>query len=199
MKLHYSPESQFVRKVMATAIEAGLVAKIELIHDKKDLEKHNPLLKRPCLQTEDGDWILDSPIICEYLAAVGGHKLLAKEGPARWRTLSQMALADGVMDAAGNVKQDETFHKAAPSKDWADKNWIKVSQGLDAFEALAKSGGLDTPTIGSLSIAICCGYLDYRHSAKMDWRKRCSALARWYEVFSKRPAIAETRPKAAVS
>jgi glutathione S-transferase len=195
MKLHYSPESQFVRKVMATAIETGLLPKIEMIKDKKDLEKHNPLLKRPTLLTDDGEPIVDSPVICEYLDSLAGNKLLPKDGKERWKILSQMAVADGVMEAANAVKQDETFHKGSPSKEWADRQLLKVRQGMDAFEVEAKAGKLEKPTLGSLTVACCCGYLDYRHD-RLKWRDGRPALAKWYESFSKRPAIAQTVPKA---
>ena len=76
---------------MATAIENGLVDKIELIKDKTDLKKHNPLLKRPALITDDGDCIIDSPVICQYLDTLGDNKVIPAIGPARWKALRAMA------------------------------------------------------------------------------------------------------------
>lgn len=197
MKLHYSPESQYVRKVMAAAIETGLLGKIEMITDKKDLEKHNPLLKRPTLVTDEGDFILDSPVICEYLDSQhGGKKLIPPSGRARWKALTQEALADGIMEAAGNIRQDEAFHKESPSKAWRERQMLKVVQGMDAFEAEAKKGSLDgDATIGTLTIAICCGYLDFRFP-DIAWRNSRPALAKWYEGYAKRPSIAQSAPKA---
>jgi glutathione S-transferase len=197
MKLHYSPDSQFVRKVIATAIETGLLGKIEMINDKKDLEKHNPLLKRPTLITDEGDCILDSPVICEYLDSLhNGRKLVPVSGRARWKALSQEALADGIMDAAGNIRQDENFHKESPSKPWHERQMLKVVQGMDAFEAEAKKGAFDgEPTIGTLTIAICCGYLGKRFP-ELERTKSRPALAKWYEAFAKRPSMTQSAPKA---
>jgi glutathione S-transferase len=195
MKLHYSPESQYVRKVMATAIENGLVDKIELIKDKKDLEKHNPLLKRPALITDDGHCIIDSPVICEYLDTLGDGKLIPPIGPARWKALTQEALADGVMEAATAIRQEAAFHKDV-SSEWQERQLLKVNQGFDFFESQAASGALDgAVTIGHLTIGIMCGFIDYRLS-NLNWRDGRPALAAWYEKFSKRPSMATTVPKA---
>ena len=54
----------------------------------------------PCLVTEDGLALFDSPVICEYLDSVGGGALFPPPGAARWRALKQQAMADGIMDAA---------------------------------------------------------------------------------------------------
>ena len=190
MKLHYSPQSQYVRKVMATAIETGMLDRIELIKDKKDLEKHNPLLKRPTLISDDGDPILDSPVICEYIDSLAGNKIIPKSGRARWKALTQEALADGAMEAAGGIQHDKQYHKGHESKEWHERQMLKVTQSLDAFEEQAASGDLGDVTIGTLTVAIMLGYFDFRHI--VDWRKSHPALADWYETFSKRPSISKT-------
>ena len=70
MKLHWSPRSPYVRKVMIVAHELGLADRlqtvrtvvggtmphIELMHD-------NPLGKIPTLVLADGTIIYDSPVI----------------------------------------------------------------------------------------------------------------------------------------
>ena len=58
MKLFYSATSPFVRKVMATAIAAGLEDRIERVgtnpwESPADLLAQNPLSKVPCLVTDD--------------------------------------------------------------------------------------------------------------------------------------------------
>jgi len=194
MKLHYTPESQYVRKVMATAIENGLVDKIELIKDKKDLEKHNPLLKRPALITDDGNCIIDSPVICEYLDTLGDNKVIPAIGPARWKALTQEAVADGIMEAATAIRHDAAYHEHLSPK-WQERQMLKVNQGFDLFESQAASGVLNgAVTIGHLTIGIMCGYIDYRFS-DWNWRNGRPELAAWYEEFSKRPSMALTVPK----
>src|SRR3954453_24034953 len=73
MKLHWSPRSPFVRKVMITAHELGLVDRINCVRTvaaatkpHAELMEDNPLSKIPTLVLDDGTVIFDSPLICEY-------------------------------------------------------------------------------------------------------------------------------------
>ena len=81
MKLWYSPTSPYVRKVLVTAIELGIRDQIELVRtDVWDpattVGEINPLGRIPALETDDGEALYDSPVICEFLdARYGGHRL----------------------------------------------------------------------------------------------------------------------------
>jgi glutathione S-transferase len=105
MKLHFSPRSPYVRKVMACAIVRGLDGEIERVTTKPfdsppDLLADNPLSKVPTLVTDDGVALFDSPVICEYLDGIGDAlRLFPAAGPARWTALKLQALADGILDA----------------------------------------------------------------------------------------------------
>jgi glutathione S-transferase len=194
LKLFYSPASEYVRKVMATAIECGLTDRIELINGRDDLPKHNPLRKIPTLITDEGRVIVDSPVICEYLDRLAGGRLIPADGEARWTALTREAIADGVMESATMLRHDKRFHAGHESAELGERYRVKIEAGLDRFEDEAGDGKLDPPvTIGHLTIAICCGYLDFRKI--IDWRKDRPALADWYEEFSKRPSLAKTEPR----
>jgi glutathione S-transferase len=72
VKLFYSQTSPYVRKVMACAIERNINRQIELLPTNPHLSPPallamNPLSKVPCLVTDDGVALFDSPVICEYL------------------------------------------------------------------------------------------------------------------------------------
>ena len=74
MKLHWSPRSPFVRKVMITAHELGLVDRINCVRTvaaatkpHAELMKDNPLSKIPTLVLDDGSVIYDSAVVIEYL------------------------------------------------------------------------------------------------------------------------------------
>ena len=76
MKLHYSPASPYVRKVMVCAIARGIGGLLEKVstnphQSPADLLADNPLSKVPALVTKDGTAIYDSPVICEYLDTIG--------------------------------------------------------------------------------------------------------------------------------
>src|SRR6266568_2410240 len=107
VKLFYSPTSPYVRKVMACAIFREIDAQIERVVTNPhvsppELLAANPLSKVPCLVTDDGLALFDSPVICEYLDSLddGGPDLFPRAHGPRWRALKLQALADGITDAA---------------------------------------------------------------------------------------------------
>ena len=84
MKLAYSPASPYVRKVTACAIKRGIDKQIERMKistTDPELLKYNALSKVPTLITDDGAYLFDSPVICEYLDSIGSApKLCAGAG-----------------------------------------------------------------------------------------------------------------------
>ncbi len=79
MKLHWSPRSPFVRKVMVVVHELGLADRITCVRTvaastkpHAELMQDNPLSKIPTLVLDDGTVIYDSPVICEYLDSLDG-------------------------------------------------------------------------------------------------------------------------------
>ncbi len=196
MKLFYSGASPFVRKVMATAMAVGVVDRIEKAptnpwESPPDLLAQNPLAKLPCLVTDDGLALFDSPVICDYLASLGGNAaFLPWSGPARWQVLKQQAIADGIMDAA-IIRRNEA---ARPEEDARAKNIQRqrmiMSNGLAALEAAPPANQVD---LGTISIACCLGYLDFRF-ADEPWRSSHPALDRWFTAFSQHREISETAP-----
>src|SRR3954462_12636462 len=106
MKLHWSPRSPFVRKVMIVAHELGLTDRIDCVRTvvattrpHVPLMDENPLSKIPTLVLDDGTVLYDSPVICEYLDSLhAGPKLLPAGGPERVIALRRQALGDGFLD-----------------------------------------------------------------------------------------------------
>ena len=71
LRLHWSPKSPYVRKVMIIAHELGLVERLELVRSvaamlrpNERLMQDNPLSKIPTLVLEDGFTLFDSAVIC---------------------------------------------------------------------------------------------------------------------------------------
>src|SRR4051794_8500775 len=91
MKLTFSPASPFARKVRIAAIETGLIDRIELVptsvvpgQPNDEYSNLYPLKKLPALITDNGDIIVDSYVIVEYLDELaGGGKLIPTSGPTR--------------------------------------------------------------------------------------------------------------------
>jgi glutathione S-transferase len=201
MKLHYNRASPFVRKVMAVAIETGLDDRLEPVSrmmtpvkPDADLAKDNPLGKVPCLVTDDGATLYDSPVICEYLDSLHhGPKMFPGAGPARWKALRRQAEGDGIMDA-GVLARYETFLRPQERRwpEWIEGQKGKFRRALDSLEAEAEDFG-DSADIGTIAIGCALGYLDFRY-ADEDWRATRPGLAAWFERFSKRPSMARTAP-----
>src|SRR3954462_15291865 len=107
MKLTYSPASPFARKVRIAAIELGLIDKIEFLattvapaQANDDYMRITPLKKLPVLILDNGDVILDSYVIVEYLDELaGGGKLIPASGPDRWQVKSDHSLLQGMLDS----------------------------------------------------------------------------------------------------
>ena len=195
MKLYYSPTSPYVRKVIACAIACGNLDQITRIAtdphaSPADLLAANPLSKVPCLVTQDGFALFDSPVICEYLDAVGGGSLFPPPGPARWRALKWQAIGDGIMDAAV-LRRGELGrpHEAARDAVMA-RHRAAVVRALDLLQADPPANHLD---IGSIAVACALGYLDLRF-ADDAWRNGRDRLAQWYAAMERRPEIAQSAP-----
>ncbi len=195
MKLFYSATSPYVRKVVACALACGISDQITRIETNPhvsppDLLAANPLSKVPCLVTVDGFALFDSPVICEYLDAVGAGSLFPPPGPARWRALRFQAIGDGIMDAAVLRRMD----MGRPAEDARDaamtRNREAVERALDLLQSDPPANHLD---IGSISVACALGYLDLRFAAD-NWRDGRGKLAQWYAGMAERPEIAESAP-----
>jgi glutathione S-transferase len=106
MKLHWSPKSPYVRKVMVCAHELGLVPRLQLVRSvaamlkpNEQLMQDNPLSKIPTLVLDNGLVLLDSVVICEYLNDLAQGPLFPPQGMPKWQALRWHALANGLLDA----------------------------------------------------------------------------------------------------
>ncbi len=195
MKLYYSATSPYVRKVVACALACGNWSQITCIATNPhasppDLLSANPLSKVPCLVTEDGLALFDSPVICEYLDAVGAGLLFPPAGPARWRALKQQAIGDGIMDAAVLCRLDMARPPEAARDTAMARQKAAIARALDLLQDDPPANHLD---IGSITIACALGYLDLRF-ADDAWRDGRGKLSQWYAVMEQRPEIAQSAP-----
>lgn len=199
MKLRHSHTSPYARKVMVAALETGLASRITLVDTnpwaaETDLMRDNPLYKIPCLITEGGEALYDSPVICEYLDSLhDGVRLIPPTGGARWTVLRRQALADGIMDAA-ILRRVELTQKAEAHRsiDWLARQSRTMMAALDTLDEEADSLGAAV-TLGHIAIGCALGYIDFRFPDD-QWRKGRRRLARWFEQFAARAAMIETSP-----
>ena len=196
LKLHWSPKSPYVRKVMVCAHELGVVDRLELVRSVAAMLKpnpaimaDNPLSKIPTLVREDGSTLFDSVVICEYLNDLAGGALFPQQGEAKWQSLRWHAFGDGLLDALILWRNER--ERDLPLKALVDAFELKTQASLKLLDAEAQALGQAPLSIGSITIGCALGYLDYRF-ASLAWRDRAPNLAAWYATLQARPSFAST-------
>ena len=198
MKLHWSPKSPYVRKVMICAHELNLLPKLELVRSvaamlkpNERLMQDNPLSKIPTLVLDNGFTLFDSVVICEYLNDLAGGPLFPREGQDKWQALRWHALGDGMLDAAILWRNEREKDAALPAllAAFELKMQAALKQLDDEAQALA-----ETPfSIGHIALGCALGYLDYRFES-LAWRGIAPRLAQWFEELAARPSFKSTEP-----
>ncbi|MCW5718577.1 MAG: glutathione S-transferase N-terminal domain-containing protein [Bauldia sp.] len=199
MRLLGTPTSPYVRKVRMVIHELGLADRIPFeaisLAENRDLSA-NPLRKVPTLLLDNGTAIYDSPVIMEWLdAELGGGRLLAASGPARWTALVAIATADGIMEAGGLVrterlKPNEEDRVSAVIRRQSGKIEAAL-QRLDSDKAWRSAA---TPDLGQIAIGAAIAYLNFRLPDLAPTTAAHPGLAGWYAGFAQRPSVAATAP-----
>ncbi len=200
MKLHWSPRSPYVRKVMIVAHELGLADRIETVRTvvggttpHLELMRENPLGKIPTLALEDGTIIYDSPVICEYLDTLHNGPKLFPEWPERLVALRRLALGDGMLDIA-LAWLGERFRPADRQSTPHTALWqAKLRCCVDALEREADALATGPWSIGHIAIGNALSYLDFRF-ADLQWRDDHPHLAAWHAIFDARPSVQANLP-----
>lgn len=200
LKLHWSPRSPFVRKVMIVVHEKGLVDRVDVVRTRvsvkapnTELLSDNPLGQIPTLILDDGSAIYDSPVISEYLDCIGdGPSLLPTSGPERFRALTWQALADGILDTVlvwREWPQERDLAEHDPS--YIAAFGLKVKTSLDRLEEIVGHLNAAPFNIGHIAIGTLLSYLDFRWQV-LEWRNGRPALTAWHESFAARPSVVAT-------
>lgn len=197
MKLHWSPRSPFVRKVMIVLHETGLSEEVELSRNvvavhmptPPEVLADNPLGKIPALVT-DGRKLIDSRVICEYLDMRAGTGLFPSEPGARIDQLTWQALADGMTDVL-LIWRTELTRESGPWDSMVEGWRTKVRAAMARFEA--EAGALASAPFGIGHVALVCalGQLDFRWP-DCRWREHFPQLAALEKDLATRPSVAAT-------
>jgi glutathione S-transferase len=200
MRLYWSPASPYARKVMACAVARGLDGRIETEATNPHISPaglvaDNPLSKVPCLISDEGVALFDSPVICEYLDSLGdAPRLFPASGLARWRALRLQALADGIMDAAVARRMEGQKPQDDGRQAFDARQKAAIDRAVSVLETEADAlGTAAEPTIGTVAAGCALGYLDFRF-AHEPWRPAAPRLAAWFAALLAWPAMARTAP-----
>ncbi len=196
MKLTFSAASPFARKVRIAAIELGLIDKIELVpttvaptQTSEDYARINPLKKLPALILDNGEVLLDSYVITEYLDELaGGGKLIPASGAIRWRVKSEHSLLQGMLDSMLLCRYERMVRpQGLQWQAWSDDHWNRAWSGMAHFEKQPDmlSRPLDVAQIGLVCVL---GYADFRF-ADCGWRKAYPNLDAFHQKMLERPSV----------
>jgi len=168
--------------------------------DAEKLGGYNPLRRVPTLVLEDGEVLIESAAILDYLDEEAGTEraMLAPFGPGRRHALKTIALAMGLGDKAVSLLYEKILRKDR-SELWVERCRTQIGAALDALEQ--DRAARSTPwwfgdRIGHADIAVAC-VLRFVREAHPDafsaerW-PRLAALATECEALAVFREIAQT-------
>ncbi|AXS39182.1 glutathione S-transferase family protein [Breoghania sp. L-A4] len=128
--------------------------------DAEKLAVYNPVVRVPTLVLDDGEALIESTAILDYLDEIagGGRPLIAPKGIARRQALKTMALACGLADKAISLVYERVLRSEA-STVWVARCHRQIADVLQALEVdrAGRTGdywfGAD---IGHADIAVAC-------------------------------------------
>ena len=152
-------DSPFVRRVAVSLLLLGFTYEHDtrsVFGDFDSMRTTNPLGRIPSLILDDGETLIDSAAILDWLdeKAGPGHALIPASGPARRVALQKIALATGAIDKIGAANYERLIRPATYR--WPD--WIErcLTQFDSAVVALEKQDWpLDTP-LDQVGITTAC-------------------------------------------
>jgi glutathione S-transferase len=192
-------DSPFVRRV---AIAMRLY-KIAYEHrpwstfgDAERIAPFNPLRRVPILVLDDGEALIESGAILDYLDEHVGpsRAMIAPSGAARRRALKVCALATGLADKSVSLIYERILHEAT-SEQWIARCRTQIAEVLSALESSsAKSASpfwFGEP-IGHADIAVACALRFTReaHPGLFD-QERWLALATHASLCEERSEFRE--------
>ncbi len=159
MKLVGQYDSPFVRRVAVSLRVLGFA----YVHDTRSvfgdfdsMRETNPLGRIPSLVLDDGEVLIDSAAILDWLdQRVGaGRALTPPAGPARQRALRLIAFATGAVDKIGAAAYERIIRPSAYR--WPE--WIERcrTQGRGAISALAAEPWPAAAPLDQAAITTAC-------------------------------------------
>jgi glutathione S-transferase len=205
VRLYVTPASPWVRRVMVSIRELGIEGRFEFVQTKwphswgtrtvahhSDFPEATPVQRIPALVTPDFT-LADSHSICDYVnGELGGFRLLARDGAARWRALADISIASGIIEAQVARRAELLRSASERSNDFIDKMRDRQLRCFGTLEKRVSYFGAAFD-LAQITIAVACGYQDWRYGAD-GWRKTAPQLAAWFDVASQRPSMRTTQP-----
>jgi glutathione S-transferase len=193
-------DSPFVRRVAIAMRLYGIAFEHRpwsTFGDADKIAPYNPLRRVPTLVLDDGEALIESAIILDYLDdLVGpGKALIARSGDVRRQHLRICAFAMGLGDKAVSLLYERVLRKDKQLDLWVDRCRSQISGVLALLEK--ERAAVKTPywfgdRIGHADIAVACvlrligeahpELIDARYPALKAHSGRCEALPPFQEI-----------------
>jgi len=178
-------DSPYVRRVAVTASVLGIELEhrsLSVFHNYDDMRKINPLVKVPTLVCDDGEVLVDSTLIIEWLESLpgAGRSLMAVTDYRRALRLVGIALI--VMEKAVQIFY-ETEKRPADKQyaAWGSRVEQQLTEALRLLDAACGEGWLCGDALGQADISATCAWgfvrLTRPDLASSDKWPRLAALA----------------------
>jgi glutathione S-transferase len=195
--------SPFVRRVGVTLHLYGLTfthRPLATVPNATAIHALNPLGRIPALELDDGEVLIDSAMIIDWLDELVGPEraLVRREGADRRRVNRLVALAEGATEKYVAAYYER--HRRPEShiwQPWLERLESQVAAGLEALDGMVEGPWLLGAILNHADIATAVGILSMRadmpHLAPPGRYQRLDALVCAADAL---PAFAATRPEA---
>ena len=194
MKLYTHPRSPFARKVMIFArvhdikLDEHVVGEPDPKHGYTNGD--NPLGKVPALEWHPGQFLFDSPVICEHLDNLSSRPLLPKDKAARFKQIHLHALADGLGEANMNLMFERLRPKHLHWDDIIARHEAAIKLAVTRLESMTEALSAEW-SYGNIGLVTVLDFLTFR-ATQLQWRDIAPRLADWHYGFMDKRAYQDT-------
>ncbi|MEM8838780.1 MAG: glutathione S-transferase family protein [Pseudomonadota bacterium] len=197
MKLYFSPTSPFVRKTLVVIQECDLIDAIEIVEttvrpaapNREYGDTVSPLRQIPALETDDGEVLVDSLTIADYLIRRSGtSRLLPADGDRRTILLRNHQMINGLIERAVQTRYELSFRPEEMR--WPEMiadNKDRILTGLSWIEERNEQFDGEL-TLASAALVAFVKYLDFRFD-DWKWRNHVPGLAALGAKLEELPSV----------
>jgi glutathione S-transferase len=204
MKLIGTYVSPYARRVAAALVSRGLSYEHEDLNGYANpvrARELNPVGKVPVLVLDDGERLIDSSAILDYLDELvePGRALVPRSGSARRTALRLAAIATTICEQVTARYFEQQRPSGCARPELLERYRLQVIGGFEALDAASGANGAiraDSLDIAAISAVIAFEYAQ-RWGPDLDPATIAPALAKMAAALADDAAFAHTRPSIA--
>jgi len=203
MRLIGRHASPFVRRVAVTLQVYDLpyehLSVTPFGEDRARLARFNPIGRVPALELDDGEMLVDSAVILDYLDQTVGpdRALTPPTGPARRRVLSLLAVANGTNEKLVAALYERHFRPAdRQHQPWIERCEAQVIDGYAWLEQQFEGDWLTGAEMTQADLTLAVFWL-FGQAKRPGFfgRMTCPRIAALSERLGAAPAFVATMPE----